>query len=175
MRWRKIILFLTLFFYFPVVAMAMEKGLVDQICTHYEERDFLLLARDLRGITPEDLEKGIWPDCLYRAAGTFWYLKGEYEASVSSLLKVGKPTLLDIVNTSSAYIKLSRLEKAKELLSRAYIKYGDKVGILYNLAIVYVKEGSYSRARGYLFKVLNLPVEDDIKTRALNLLNYIGY
>jgi tetratricopeptide (TPR) repeat protein len=89
--------------------------------------------------------------------------------------KIEKFEFNDVVNLSYLYIKTNNLVQAKDVLTRALIKYENETHLLYNLAIVYVKEKDYSKARECLFKVLNSPVEEDLKAKTLRLLNYIGY
>jgi len=148
---------------------------IAEICRIYKRRDFLLLSKKIQQIPYHLYYKLKCPDCFCRAVGTYLILEQNFSEALKWYKKIEKFEFNDVVNLSYLYIKTNNLAQAKDVLTKALIKYENETHLLYNLAIVYVKEKDYSKARECLFKVLNSPVEEDLKAKTLRLLNYIGY
>jgi tetratricopeptide (TPR) repeat protein len=158
-------------------AIKISRKLERKICNYYRTRNFFELGRIIEKnlIDIQKLPKKHYNDCFYRALGSYYYFDKEYKKALKSFLKIENYTLNDIINLSAIYIKLNDLKKAERILLDGNKKYSQSPGLLYNLAILYIKKKNYYRARKYLLQILNLPIFVDIKQRAYTLLKYIGY
>jgi len=154
-------------------AMAFDEKLV---CEYFNKRDLISLDRYLKGEDVDSLIPTSFSDCTRRAIGMWYYSNGRYDRAVEWLESVGDVQLMDLVNLSAALIKMGDLSRARDVLKKAIVKYGDEPHLLFNLALVYIKENDYKTARTYLIKILNSPeAPKSLKSRVLEILNNIGY
>jgi tetratricopeptide (TPR) repeat protein len=151
-----------------------KKRIINRICKTYEERDFFKLERLIQQFQFDNNTR--YPDCFYRALGSYYYYNNDYQKALEFFSRVKNINFRDIINLSAIYIKLKKWKKAEDLLLKAKLKYTSEPELFYNLAIVYVQEKKYFKARSCLFKVLNsYKFDENLRRKALILLNYIGY
>jgi|GEM_PF-4858295 predicted Zn-dependent protease len=145
-----------------------------KICELFTKRDMISLDNLLSEITVD--KNLVKSDCSRIAVGVWFYNMGNYGEAEDWLRSVSSPSFMQVVNLSAVLIKENRLKEAEKLLKMAIVEYGEKKELMFNLAIVYVKNKNFRLARHYLIKILNsAEISDSLKSKALDILNLIGY